>query len=76
MFGCTYFVHRVSQGLDKLFTKAIKNAFWDILTFKKGINVTLPQPKDITCLLLLPSLRTHFFFVLHAFLIILTRSFL
>jgi len=35
VLDCTYFVHDVSPGLDKLSTRAIKCVFWVLLSLKR-----------------------------------------
>jgi len=72
VFRCTCFVHKYLQVLTSFLQRILNVSFWDILTFKKSINVILLQSKGIICLLMLPILRSHFFFlytidILHLF---------
>ena len=50
VFGCTYFVHDLSPGLDKLSAQAIKCVFLGYSRLQKGYNATLHLLGDIICL--------------------------
>ena len=50
VLGCTYFVHDLSPGLDKLSAQAIKCVFLGYSRLQKGYNATLHLLGDIICL--------------------------
>ncbi|XP_022642439.1 uncharacterized protein LOC106776001 isoform X4 [Vigna radiata var. radiata] len=49
------------QVLINSLQKLLSVSFWDILAFRKGINVIVPQPRGIICLLMSHSLNVRLF---------------